>query len=147
VLPTLVRDYVRTGKVRMVFRDLAFLGDDSVTAGRAAAAAGAQNKLWQFIDAFYADQGEENSGYVTDSFIRDIAGKVPGLDVARLMRDRSAPFTLQQIQQARAEKNRLGVSTTPTFFLQRGRGPTQQLQFSDFKPSDFTGPIDSALGG
>jgi protein-disulfide isomerase len=147
VLPTLVRDYVRTGKVRMVFRDLAFLGEDSVTAGRAAAAAGAQNKLWQFIDAFYADQGEENSGYVTDSFIRDIAGKVPGLDVARLMRDRSAPFTLQQIQQARAEKNRLGVSTTPTFFLQRGRGPTQQLQFSDFKPSDFTGPIDSALGG
>src|SRR5436853_530826 len=49
VLPTLVRDYVRTGKVKMVFRDIAFLGSDSVTAGRAAAAAGEQNKLWQFI--------------------------------------------------------------------------------------------------
>src|SRR5437763_2329441 len=88
VLPTLVRDYVRTGKVKMVFRDLAFLGDDSAKAGRAAAAAGAQSKLWQFIDAFYADQGDENSGYVTDSFVRGIAQKAPGLDVARLMRDR-----------------------------------------------------------
>src|SRR5437764_9405623 len=76
VLPTLVSRYVRTGKVKMVFRDLASLGDDSVKAGRAAAAAGAQSKLWQFIDAFYADQGDENSGYVTDDFIRNVAQKV-----------------------------------------------------------------------
>jgi protein-disulfide isomerase len=34
-LPQLVQDYVRSGKVRMEFRDLAFLGKDSVTAGRA----------------------------------------------------------------------------------------------------------------
>ena len=33
-LPQLVQDYVRSGKVRMEFRDLAFLGKDSVTAGR-----------------------------------------------------------------------------------------------------------------
>src|SRR5436190_9410660 len=92
VLPALVRDYVRAGKVKMVFRDVAFLGDDSVTAGRAAAAAGAQRKLWQFVDAFYAEQGDENSGYVTDDFVRSIAEKVPGLDVERLMRDRGAPF-------------------------------------------------------
>ena len=38
-LPQLVQDYVRSGKVRMEFRDLAFLGKDSVTAGRHAAAA------------------------------------------------------------------------------------------------------------
>ena len=147
VLPTLVRDYVRTGKVKMVFRDLAFLGDDSVTAGRAAAAAGAQSKMWQFIDAFYADQGDENSGYVTDDFIRGIAQKVPGLDVARLMSDRGKPFTLQQIQQARTEGHRVGVSSTPTFFLQRGNGPQKRIDFSDFTPSEFTGAIDSALRG
>src|SRR3954451_11318426 len=61
VLPSLVRKYVSTGKVKMVFRDLAFLGDDSIKAGRAAAAAGAQNRLWQFIDVFYGEQGDENS--------------------------------------------------------------------------------------
>ena len=68
-LPQLVQDYVRSGKVRMEFRDLAFLGKDSVTAGRHAAAAGEQNKLWNFIDVFYFNQGEENSGYVTPSFL------------------------------------------------------------------------------
>src|SRR5947207_3194236 len=103
VLPTIVRNYVRTGKVKLVFRDLAFLGDDSITAGRAAAAAGAQDKFWQFIDVFYGEQKEENSGYVTDDFIRAVASKVPGLDAARLMRDRARPFTTQAIAQARAQ--------------------------------------------
>jgi protein-disulfide isomerase len=147
VLPDLVRDYVRPGRVKMVFRDLAFLGDDSVTAARAAAAAGMQDKLWQFVDAFYADQGEENSGYVTDDFIRRVAQRVPRLDVPKLMRDRNSPFTLQQIAQAKAEGRRLDVSSTPTFFLQRGNGPQKRLEFSDYTPAAFTGPIDSALAG
>jgi protein-disulfide isomerase len=147
VLPTLVREYVRTGKVRMVFQDIAFLGDDSVKAGRAAAAAGAQGKLWQFIDAFYADQGDENSGYVTDGFIRDVAQKVPGLDVNRLMADRGKPFTFQQIAQARAQGHQRGVETTPSFFLQRAGGAPEKLNFSDFSPGSFRGPIDDALRG
>src|SRR3954447_10233288 len=107
VLPTLVRRYVRTGRVKMVYQDLAFLGDDSVKAGRAAAAAGAQNKLWQFIDVFYGEQGEENSGYVTDDFIRGVAQKVPGVNVAKLTSASQAPFTRQQIAQARALGDRL----------------------------------------
>src|SRR4051812_16106737 len=41
VLPTVVRDYVRTGKVRIVFRNLAFIGPDSLKAARVAAAAAA----------------------------------------------------------------------------------------------------------
>ena len=81
-LPQLVQDYVRSGKVRMEFRDLAFLGKDSVTAGRHAAAAGEQDKLWNFIDVFYYNQGEENSGYVTPSFLHSI-DKAAGVDSPR----------------------------------------------------------------
>src|SRR3954469_1155362 len=143
VLPALVRRYVRTGRGKMAYQDLAFLGDDSVKAGRAAAAAGAQNKLWQFIDVFYGEQGDENSGYVTDDFLRNVAQKVPGLNVAKLMSDRSAPFTQQQIAQARALGDRLNVDSTPTFFLQRGSGPMKRLDFSDFTPGSFTPAIDS----
>jgi len=147
VLPTIVRKYVRTGKVKLEFRDLAFLGDDSVTAGRAAAAAGAQNKLWQFIDVFYGRQEEENSGYVTDDFIRGVASEVPGLDAARLMRDRARPFTAQAIAQARAQGHARSVKVTPTFFLQRGNGPQKRLEVGGYTPGAFTPAIDSALRG
>jgi protein-disulfide isomerase len=148
VLPTLVRRYVRAGKVKMVFRDLAFLGADSIKAGRAAAAAGTQNRLWEFIDAFYGDQQDENSGYVTDGFIRGVAGKVPGLDVARLMRDRESPAAMSGIAQARALGHALGVSSTPSFFLQRAGGRQKKLDFGgDYSPGPFESAIDSALSG
>ena len=47
-LPTLIRDYVRTGKVKIVFHGLEFVGPDSDTALRAVYAAGRQNKLWSY---------------------------------------------------------------------------------------------------
>ena len=78
-LPTLVRDYVRTGKVRLEFRGLAFLGADSETALKAVIAAGAQNKGWNMLDLLYRNQGEENSGWATESTLRAAAAAIPGL--------------------------------------------------------------------
>ena len=78
-LPTLINDYVRTGKVKLQARTLHFIGPDSARAARAAAAAQEQGKLWPFVEAFYAAQGAENSGYVTDGFLRDVA-KAAGAD-------------------------------------------------------------------
>ena len=39
----------------------------------AALAAGRQDKLWNFIDVFYREQGPEFTGYVTDRFLHLIA--------------------------------------------------------------------------
>src|SRR6185436_17990286 len=87
-MTTLVNEYVRTGKMKMEFRNVAFIGTDSARAAQMAAAAGLQNKLWPFIDIFYANQGEENSGYVTDEYLTRIAKAVRGLDVQQAMTDR-----------------------------------------------------------
>ena len=84
-LPPIVRDFVRPGDVRMRLRLLAFLGPDSVEGARAAVGAMEQNRGWDFTEAFYARQGEENSGYVTDDFLREVAGDVRGLDVDRAL--------------------------------------------------------------
>jgi protein-disulfide isomerase len=146
VLPTLVARYVRTGKVRIVFRNLAFIGPDSVAAAQMAAAAGQQDRLWQFVDLFYANQQEENSGYVTDSFLRQIASNVPGLDVAQAMRARSNPAVQAQLQAASALAGRYGIHSTPSFLLGRRGQPRQPMQYGSLSPDAFTGPIDKALG-
>ena len=72
-LPTLINDYVRTGKVKLQARTLSFLGPDSVRAAQVAAGAREQGRLWPFLETFYAAQGTENSGYVTDDFLREVA--------------------------------------------------------------------------
>ena len=63
------------------------------------------------------------------------------------MTDREAPSTTGEIAQATALGKRLGVSGTPTFFLQRGNGPQKPLDYSDYTPGSFTPSIDAALAG
>ena len=109
-LPTLINDYVRTGKVKLQARTLHFLGPDSARAASAAAAAQQQGKLWPFVEAFYAAQGTENSGYVTDGFLRDVASAA-GADPDKVV----AGTSKQGMTEADAEAAKLGVNSTPTF--------------------------------
>jgi hypothetical protein len=60
-LPVIVDEYVRTGRVRIVFRGLAFLGPDSALALRAVMAAGDQNKLWSLVEDMYRRQRLETA--------------------------------------------------------------------------------------
>ncbi|MEA2382400.1 MAG: hypothetical protein QOH72_2371 [Solirubrobacteraceae bacterium] len=119
-MPQLIRDYVRPGKVRMEFRSLAFIGPDSVSAARVAQAAAQQNKLWNFVDLAYHNQGKENSGWATDAVLRRLAGAVPGLDVNRAFAARDSAAVTAQLNAANALANAKGVQSTPTFLVSRG---------------------------
>jgi protein-disulfide isomerase len=119
-MPQLIRDYVRPGKVRMEFRSLAFIGPDSVSAARVAQAAAQQNKLWNFVDLAYHNQGKENSGWATDAVLRRLAGAVPGLDVNRAFAARDSAAVTAQLNAANALANAKGVQSTPTFLVGRG---------------------------
>jgi len=112
-LPLVVRDYVRSGKVKIEFRSLSFIGDDSVRAADFAAGAAQQDRLWNFVDLFYFNQGPENSGYATDQFLRKLASAVPGLNAdAALKYDGS-----QALSDADALAQREGVESTPTLLV------------------------------
>jgi protein-disulfide isomerase len=144
-LPQLVQDYVRSGKVRMEFRDLAFLGKDSVTAGRHAAGAGQQNKLWNFIDVFYYNQGEENTGYVTPSFLHSI-DRAAGVDSARADAFAASNASVTPIKQANALGDQLGVQSTPTVFVGKRGGALKQIEAGPTDVSAFKQAIDGVLG-
>jgi protein-disulfide isomerase len=109
-LPTLINDYVRTGKVKLQARTLHFIGADSARGAQAAAGAQQQGKLWSFVEAFYAAQGQENSGYVTDGFLRDVA-KAAGANPDKVV----AATSKAGMTKADAEAGKLGVNSTPTF--------------------------------
>jgi protein-disulfide isomerase len=119
-MPRLIRDDVRTGKVRMEFQSLAFIGPDSERAARVAQAAAAQNKLWNFVDLAYRNQGRENSGWASDAFLRALATAVPGLDVRRVLAQRDSAAVTARLDAANALATRSRVSSTPTFLVGRG---------------------------
>jgi protein-disulfide isomerase len=146
-LPTLVQNYVRTGKVSMQFENLSFIGPDSVTAGRTAAATAQQNKLWNFVDLLYLNQGQENTGYVTPSYLNRLLGAVPGLNVAAALTASQAPPADSALAQANAYASQAGVSSTPTFLIGRASGPLRQFQPQTLSPAPFEAALNSALRG
>jgi protein-disulfide isomerase len=145
VFPTLVNKYVRTGKLRMEMRLQSFIGPDSVTAGKAVAAAAQQNRAWTFADIFYGNQGQENSGYVTPDFVQSIAAATPGLNHTTLVRDASAPTAGQALKQGAAAFNAAGFTGTPSFLVGRTGGPMRVLNWSSLTPSQFTSQINQLL--
>ena len=124
VLPGVVDDYVRTGKVKLEARTLHFIGEDSVRGARVAAGAEQQGKLWPFLEAFYAKQGAENSGYVTDDFLRDVAAEA-GVDAGAALEYADSAAAEKPLTKANEDAAKLKINGTPTFTVQRGDGPVK----------------------
>jgi protein-disulfide isomerase len=120
-LPELVRDYVRTGKAKLEARTLHFIGPDSERAARVAAGAERQGRLWPFLEAFYAAQGQENSGYVTDGFLRSVAAAA-GVDADAALEHADGAAAQERLNRANADAQRLRIESTPTFTVARGEG-------------------------
>jgi protein-disulfide isomerase len=118
-LPALVRDHVRTGEVKLDARTLQFLGPDSERAARFAAGAAEQGRLWPFLEAFYSAQGPENSGYVTDEFLRSVA-RAAGVDADAASTYADSAGAQERLNRANADAQRFGVQATPSFTVARG---------------------------
>jgi protein-disulfide isomerase len=136
-VPALIRDQVRAGEVKLAVRTLHFIGPDSERAARVAAGAERQGRLWPFLEAFYARQGPENSGYVTDGFLREVA-RTAGVDAGRALRAQDSAFATGRLARANADASRLGVSGTPTLTVRRADGAERILAAS---------PLDAAAVG
>lgn len=148
VLPTIVSRYVRTGRVLLVFAGLHFIGRDSLRALRMAEAVGEQSRLWQFVDLMYRNQGLENSSYVTDRYLRALAGAIPGIDVSRALAARGSDGVQARIETAQAQAHSHGIETTPSFLLSRTGQPPRRFSPASLGDSgSFTGPLDRLLAG
>lgn len=145
--PTLVEEYVRTGKVKMEFRGLAFLGPDSVKALRHVVAAGFQDRLWQMEDTLYANQGAENSGWVTDELLREVGATIPGLDVDKMFADAPGQDVTTELDESAQQAEAANVQGTPWFFIQIGDDEPYEIQPTSLTPEAFRPALDDALSG
>ncbi|MGH3132279.1 MAG: DsbA family protein [Gaiellaceae bacterium] len=145
VFPSVVTEYVRPGKVTTEFRGLSFIGPDSERALRFALAAGLQDRLWNVVEALYRNQGGENSGWVTDELVRELAAAIPGLDVDRMFAEAGSTEVTAMIQEAEAYADADEVPGTPTFFVQIGEAEPYMLE-SGIGSDELAAALDDALG-
>lgn len=144
-LPTVVERYVRTGKVRIVFRGLAFLGPDSETALRAAVAAGRQDRMWNVVELFFQNQGDENAGWVTRGLVESVAASVPGLASQRVFSEQGGRAVTDEIVRTAAEADAVGIDSTPAFLAQRRGGPLRRLDVQSLDAQGIAPSLDALL--
>jgi protein-disulfide isomerase len=141
VLPQIVESQVHAGEARIEFRNYPIIGAESTPAAAAALAAGAQGRGWSFVELFYRNQGIEETGYVTDSFLTAIAQGAGVRDVARWNAERRSPVLLKRIAREARQAQELGFSSTPSFAVS---GPgTKGLKLLDGPAS--AGELEAAI--
>jgi protein-disulfide isomerase len=143
--PTVVDAYVRPGKVDTEFRGFPFIGSDSVKGYRFLLAAAEQNKLWNLQEAMYRNQGGENSGWITDDLIRELASQIPGLDVEKLFADAGSAKITQEAEGANAKAKAAGIQGTPTLLIKVGDQAPYMIQVTTVE--QLRAALDDALAG
>jgi protein-disulfide isomerase len=140
-MPKVIQDDVRTGKAKMELRFLTFIGPDSVKAASVLQATAQQNKFWNASDLFYRNQGEENSGYVTDEFLTGVLDAA-GADSAKAIAGAGDASVTQGLGEAKTLASRYGVESTPTLVV----GPTGgDLQKVDATAAAIGKAVDAAV--
>lgn len=148
-LKPLIEKYVRPGELKIEYRNLETATREPETFRTqqiAALAAGKQQKGWDYIELFYHQQGQEDTGYVTEKFLQELAKQVPGMNLAKWTADRSnGEFTNTITTDAQAANN-AAFTGTPSFLLGKTGGQMTKLEYSSLKDSSsFESAINSLL--
>ena len=148
-LPSVIHRWVRTGELRIVYASLETATREPetfLTQQVAVLAAGAQHKAWYFIEVFYHEQGEEDSGYVTERYLDGIARQVHGLKFASWQKARKRIKYSAQVEGDALAAYKLGLTGTPSFQIGDTGGPLKSLEVESLTdPQSFNHAIEGVL--
>ncbi len=113
VLTQLKKDYIDTGKVKFVFKNLAFLGKESTDTANAAMCAKEQNKYWEYHDKIYTSQNGENQGTFSIPNLKKFAVDL-GLDPTQFDSCLDSQKYNAQVTADNTEANKNGFTSTPS---------------------------------
>ena len=107
---------IASGTAKLVFRDLAFLGPESIDAALAGYAAAQQGRFWDMWATVYANQGHENSGAFSRDRLVAMASAL-GLDATRFVADMDSSAARSHLDAASTAAGAAGISSTPTIVI------------------------------
>ena len=132
--PQLRKEYIETGKAKMVYRDFVFLGPESETAALATQCAGEQGKYWAYHDRIFEIEivdGRENNGNLSVALMKSLAGEL-GLNQLKFDSCLDSKKYLSEIKKDYNDGVKAGVSGTPATFI-NGTLVSGAQPFSVFK--------------
>ncbi|MFB5610201.1 MAG: DsbA family protein [Nitrosopumilaceae archaeon] len=142
--PSIVQNYIETGKANLVFVDLAFLGRDSPKAAQATYCAEDQGKYWEYHDILYNSQENRiDNGWANSERLKAFAFSL-GLDMELFDSCLDSGKYSKRVSYNIDEARKHGANGTPTFFIIDSEGNKQKI--GGAQPySVFKNVIDSMI--
>jgi protein-disulfide isomerase len=146
ILPQIRADYVETGKIKYVFRDMPLsFHKNAFKAAEAAHCAGAQGKFWEMHDALFQNQ----SALAPEQLAAH--AKTVGVDDEKFQQCLDSGKFAADINKDIADAGAAGITGTPSFLvgvIQPGDGRVKVVQkVVGAKPyAEFKAALDAALG-
>ena len=113
---SIITNYVKTGKVKMLFKDYIILGQDSMNAANAAHCANDQKSFWEYHSMLYNNWAGEDTGWADLAHLHEFANTL-GLDMDVFSTCMSDLKWNELVNLSSKDGQKLGVSGTPTFFV------------------------------
>lgn len=118
-IPTVIKNYVETGKVKIVYKDFVFLGPDSLTAALYEHAVWDlyPDKFFAWREAMFAAQDKENGGFGDEASVVALTGTIPGVDATRVKAQvaQKKDAYQKEMDKDRDEGVKMGAKGTPSF--------------------------------
>jgi protein-disulfide isomerase len=147
-LPTIVKKYIKTGKVQLRLKSWAFIGPQSDTGRLGVIAAAQQNKGFEYTKVLYDTQppNSENSGWLGGREMAVIAASVNGLDLAQWRDDVNSSTSRSTASDVDKLATQMKVQGTPTVYVGCTNGKLQDVTAPGSAPTlqDTTQAIDAA---
>mgnify|MGYP006112193297 CR=1 FL=1 len=112
----IIKNYVATGKVKILFKDFTIIGPDSVSASHIAHCAGEQGKFWEYHDILYNNWNGENNGWASKQNLLKFAKEID-LDMEQLIECDNENRYQTTIESSNNDARVLGLTGTPAFYI------------------------------
>ncbi len=110
------QDFIDTGRVKMVFKDFALNGPDSVLAAEASYCAGDQQKYWQYHDELYKNWAGENTGWVNRDSLAGFADTIE-LNPDEFIECLDEHKYQDKVRMLYESGQEIGIDATPSFII------------------------------
>ncbi len=138
LISLLVSDYVKAGKLKIVFKDFAFFGSDSTNLALTGRAVWDiyPGKYYEWHKAVFASQGGTNSGWASMENILKITATIPGIDLSIIEKNlvEKKDQYLNLINISKKEGESFGINATPSMIIAEELiiGVPQYIEFKSY---------------
>jgi protein-disulfide isomerase len=122
----IVKNYVDTGKVKIIFKDYNIIGEDSVIASQGAHCANDQGLFWEYHDILYSNWTGENNGWASSENLAIFAQQID-LNMNKWSECMKKGSHSQIILKSNDDARTLELTGTPAFFIINSEGKVTKL--------------------